>query len=79
MISKLLIFISETTQIGYKIAIYMLKGWPFFVSHRINMGKENQKSLLSMTRPTPSGPPSALSSKPPNIQSLLMGASSFNR
>jgi hypothetical protein len=57
-----------------------LKCWPFFVSHRINMGKEDQKSPLSMTR----SPPLLLHTltyllSHPNIQNLLLGVSPFNR
>jgi hypothetical protein len=73
-------FISETTQIGSKFAIQVLKCWPFLVSHKINMGKEDHKCPLSVTRP----PPLLLHPLPyllshPNIQNLLMGASPFNR
>jgi hypothetical protein len=58
----------------------MLKHGQFFVSHRINMGKEAQKSPLPMT-----GPlhlllhllPYLLSH--PDIQNLLMDVLPFNR
>jgi hypothetical protein len=73
-------FISGTTQNYSIIAIYILKHWPFFVSHRINMGKDDKKSPLPMTRP------SSLLLYPlpyllshPNIQNLLMDVSPFNR
>jgi hypothetical protein len=71
-------FISKTTQNGSIIAIWIPKLWPFFVSHRINIVKEDQKSPLTRLPPILFHPLPYLLSHP-NFQNLLMGASPFNR
>jgi hypothetical protein len=43
--------ISRTTQNGSIIADQILRLWQFFVGHKINMEKEEQKSPLPVTKP----------------------------
>jgi hypothetical protein len=60
--------------------MYILKHWPFFVSHRINMGKEDQKNPLPITRhPSLLLHPLPYLLSHPNIQNLLSDVSPFNK